>query len=135
MPVFFLVGIYILFTLCHKYSFRSLSPILCVLVSPAGSAGPDTCCLSLNKRSVELNCLLHIKTTPMVSDACTFYHTEKSGTTSCCDLDFHIVEVILYLHLFGSEKYQTEILLNTCESNWLFFVNQKVCGYSPALAR
>lgn len=37
-PVFFLVGIYILFTLCHEYSFRSLSPILCALVSPAVSA-------------------------------------------------------------------------------------------------
>lgn len=91
------------------------------------------CCASLNKRLVELNCLLHFEMTPMVSDACTFCYMEKSGTVSC-DLDFHILEVVPYLHLFGSEQYQTKTILNTHESNWLFFVNQKVCGYSPALA-
>lgn len=65
-----------------------------------------------------------------VSDACTFYHVDKSGTVSCRDLDFHIVENLLYLHLFGCEKHQTETFLNACESN----VNQKVLGSSLALA-
>lgn len=126
-PVFFPVEISILFTVSHIFILHTVSRVMCggILV---GSAGPGTCCESLNKYSDEPNHCLHIGMALTVRNACTVYHMEKSGTISHCDLDSHIVEVLLCLHVcffFGSEKYQTETLLNTCESNWVSSVNQR----------
>lgn len=59
-------------------------------------------------QSAELNQVtsLHAGVFPTISEAYEFYHVEKSLMISCHDLDFHIIEVVLYLLLLGSQKYQ-----------------------------